>query len=259
MSGERDPWAGLARLTPARIALGRAGASLPTGEVLKFSLAHAQARDAVHARLDAAALQRALEAVLGPAIAVESQANDRALYLRRPDLGRTLTARSANDLKAGASGPVDLAIVIGDGLSARAVHAHAVPLIAALMPRLAALGVKIAPPVVALGARVALGDEIGAIMQAKVVAMLIGERPGLSSPDSLGVYLTFDPRPGCTDAERNCISNVRAEGLSYDLAAFKIAWLLREALRRGLTGVELKDDSDLLLEAGKPPPALPPQ
>lgn len=256
MSGDRDPWAGLARLTPARIALGRAGASLPTAEVLRFSLAHAQARDAVHARLEVASLKGGLDALLGPVLAVESQAIDRALYLRRPDLGRRLAAGSAAALKAAATGDADLAIVIGDGLSARAVNAHAAPLIEALKPRLAALGLKLAPPVVAIGARVALGDEIGAILRAKAVAMLIGERPGLSSPDSLGVYLTVAPRPGRTDAERNCISNVRAEGLSYDLAAFKIAWLLREALRRGLTGVDLKDDSDRLLEAGKPPPAL---
>jgi ethanolamine ammonia-lyase small subunit len=137
--------------------------------------------------------------------------------------------------------------MIGDGLSAAAVKAHAVPLLAAFLPHAAALGVSLSPVVVATGARVALGDEVGAVMQARAIAVLIGERPGLSSPDSLGVYLTHAPQPGRSDAERNCISNIRSQGLAYDLAAFKLAWLLREALRRTLTGVDLKDESDTAL------------
>ncbi|MDX2201355.1 MAG: ethanolamine ammonia-lyase subunit EutC [Hyphomicrobiaceae bacterium] len=257
MKPERDPWSGLGRLTPARIALGRAGGSLPTGEVLKFGLAHAQARDAVHARLDVEAMRVRLAALTGHCLTVESQAVARDVYLRRPDLGRRLSAASQESLAAIPATGADLGLVIADGLSARAVEAHAAPLVAALMPRLEALGLAVAPAVVALGARVALGDEIGARLGVKAVAVLIGERPGLSSPDSLGVYLTLAPRRGRTDAERNCISNVRAEGLSHELAAFKLAWLVREALRRGLSGVELKDDSDRLLEAGRPPPALP--
>lgn len=256
MSDLRDPWRILGDRTPARIALGRSGASLPTGEVLRFSLAHAQARDAVHAPLAVETLQAGVTHVLGPALVVESQAVDRALYLRRPDLGRQLSESSRQELRARTSEDIDLAIVIGDGLSARAVNEHALPLLQALKPRLEALRLDLAPPVIACGARVALGDEIGAQLGARAVAMLIGERPGLSSPDSLGIYFTYGPQPGLTDAERNCISNVRREGLSYDLAAFKLAWITREALRRGLSGVDLKDDSDRLLEAGEGPPKL---
>ena len=139
--------------------------------------------------------------------------------------------------------------MVGDGLSAAAVHAHAVPLVAAILPHATRLGLSLAPVVVARGARVALGDEVGALLKARAVAVLIGERPGLSSPDSLGIYLTFDPKPGRSDAERNCISNIRTEGLDCELAAFKLAWLVREALRRELTGVGLKDESDQALAA----------
>lgn len=252
-----DPWQNLRAFTPARIALGRAGGSLPTREVLRFAMAHAQARDAVHATVDWDGLMSALSADLGTPLRVESRAVERALYLRRPDFGRQLSAASAHGLAlTRPAAAADLAIVIGDGLSAAAVNAHAAALVAALVPRLAALGLSLAPVVLASGARVALGDDIGARLGVRAVAMLIGERPGLSSPDSLGVYLTLGPRVGCTDADRNCVSNVRAEGLSYEAAAFKVTWLLREALRRGLTGVALKDDSDTLLAAGASPPML---
>ena len=244
----RDPWAKLARWTPARIALGRAGASLPTREVLGFALAHARARDAVHALLDAGAISRQLGELELESIENESDATERDLYLRRPDYGRRLSAASRDRLAKRDAKPADLALVIGDGLSAAAVHAHAAKLIAAFLPHAAQLELSLAPIVIARGARVALGDEIGALLQARAVAMLIGERPGLSSPDSLGVYLTFSPRPGRTDAERNCISNIRTEGLDYPLAAFKLAWLVREALRRSLTGVNLKDESASALE-----------
>ncbi len=259
MTDLRDPWRSLSQRTPARIALGRVGASLPTGEVLRFSLAHAQARDAVHAPLALEALQKAVEDVLGPALVVESQAVDRPLYLRRPDLGRQLSEVSRQRLASARTEGADLAIVIGDGLSARAVDAHAVALLSELKPRLDALNLRLAPPVIARGARVALGDEIGTQLGARAVAMLIGERPGLSSPDSLGVYFTYAPKSGRTDAERNCISNIRREGLGYDLAAFKIAWIVREALRRGLSGVDLKDDSDKLLGSEHAPPVLLPE
>lgn len=250
-----DPWQNLRAWTPARIALGRTGASLPTREVLSFALAHAQARDAVHAALDADAVCAQLRSLSQPCLAVESQATARDLYLRRPDKGRTLTEASRHALAA-LHEPADVALVVADGLSATAVHAHATALLRALLPRLEALGLSVAPTVVARGARVALGDEIARILGARAVAVLIGERPGLSSPDSLGVYLTFDPKPGRTDAERNCISNVRGQGLGYELAAFKLAWLLREAFRRGLSGVALKDDSDTLLAQGAQPPLL---
>lgn len=244
----RDPWTKLARWTPARIALGRVGASLPTREVLGFALAHARARDAVHAPFDADAIARGLGDLGLETIEVASDATERALYLRRPDYGKRLARVARDRLIRRQSEPADVALVVGDGLSAAAVHAHAVPLIAAFLPHAAKLGVSLAPVVIARGARVALGDEIGAILNVRAAAMLIGERPGLSSPDSLGVYLTFAPRPGRTDAERNCISNIRAEGLGYDQAAFKLAWLVREALRRSLSGVGLKDESDHALE-----------
>jgi ethanolamine ammonia-lyase small subunit len=252
-AGRRDPWARLARWTPARIALGRSGASLPTREVLGFALAHARARDAVHAALDVGALREQLEAVGLDSLEVVSDAPERAVYLRRPDFGRRLSAASrttlADHARRTATGTnCDLALVIGDGLSAAAVQAHAARLLAEIVPR--AKGLTLSPVVVARGARVALGDEIGALLGARAVAVLIGERPGLSSPDSLGAYLTFGPRVGRSDAERNCISNIRAEGLSYELAAFKLAWLVREALRREVTGVDLKEESDVALAAG---------
>ncbi|WP_083469268.1 ethanolamine ammonia-lyase subunit EutC [Methylobacterium variabile] len=240
-------WRRLAALTPARIALGRAGSGLPTREVLRFGLAHAQARDAVHTPLDVEAVRAGLAALGFETLAAASAAPDRATYLRRPDLGRRLDDASAAALAAAAGKPVDLALVVADGLSARAVHEGAVPLLAALKPALLGSGRRLAPLVVATQARVALGDAVGALLRARAVAVLIGERPGLSSPDSLGVYLTFDPRPGRTDAERNCLSNVRAAGLKPDLAAFKLHWLIDQALTRGLTGVALKDESDRLL------------
>lgn len=238
-----DPWASLRARTPARIAIGRSGASLPTREVLAFSLAHAQARDAVHTPFDADAVTNAIEALGLPARRVDSAAADRATYLRRPDLGRRLSDASRAGL-AGFRDGVDLAIVVADGLSSTAVHAHAAPLIAALLPHARAEDWNLAPVTVASQARVALGDEVGELLGARLILLLVGERPGLSSPDSLGAYLTFQPRVGRTDAERNCVSNIRAEGLSYDQAAFKLAWLMREALRLSLTGVALKDESD---------------
>ncbi|WP_051310493.1 ethanolamine ammonia-lyase subunit EutC [Bradyrhizobium sp. Cp5.3] len=230
--------------TPARVALGRSGASLPTGPLLDFTLDHARARDAVHAAFDAARLVAELrELGLAPA-EVMSRAVDRGEYLRRPDLGRRLDAASAEVLARTATEPGRLAIVIGDGLSPTAVHAHALALIKSLLPRLAAEdAVAICHVVVASGARVALGDEIGAILGAGMVVMLIGERPGLSAPHSLGAYLTFAPKPGRTDAERNCVSNIHQGGLSYSEAAHKIAWLVREGLAREVTGVALKDES----------------
>jgi ethanolamine ammonia-lyase small subunit len=254
-AGGRDPWVRLGRWTPARIALGRSGASLPTREVLEFALAHARARDAVHTALDVQAIRDQLAALRLESLEVVSDAPDRAVYLRRPDYGRRLAGASRAMLDGlPQQKGCDLALLIGDGLSAAAVHAHAVPLLAALLPRAADL--QLSPVIVARGARVALGDEIGERLRARAVAVLIGERPGLSSPDSLGVYLTFAPRVGRSDAERNCISNIRAEGLSYQAAAFKLAWLVREALRRGLTGVDLKDESDLALPAAAPVPRL---
>ncbi|KJC54414.1 ethanolamine ammonia-lyase [Bradyrhizobium sp. LTSP849] len=240
----RRPTLDLRSFTPARVALGRSGASLPTKPLLDFTLDHARARDAVHAAFDAPLLVAGISALGLVVSEVRSRAADRRDYLRRPDLGRQLDAGSAEALARGATKPCQLAIVIGDGLSAAAVHVHAVALVKSLLPLLAAdNGVAIGHVVVASGARVALGDEIGAILGARMVVMLIGERPGLSAPDSLGAYLTFAPKPGLTDAERNCVSNIHHAGLSYDEAAFKIAWLVREGLAREVTGVALKDES----------------
>ncbi len=239
-----DPWQDWRAATPARLALGRAGNALPTDELLRFGWAHAMARDAIHAALDVAALAATLQADGWRTDTVRSQAPDRATYLRRPDLGRRLHADDAARLRAVAAGGCDLGLVVGDGLSSLAVARHAAPLLAALRPQLPD-GLRLAPIVIATQARVALADEIGEALGARAVAMLIGERPGLSSPDSLGIYLTHGPRQGRHDGARNCISNVRPEGLAYDVAAFKLAWLLRESLRKGLSGVALKDESDL--------------
>ena len=224
----------LKQFTPARVALGRAGHSLPTGELLRFQLDHARARDAVYDALEPGAL--GLEHVLA-----RSQARDRGEFLRRPELGRRLSSDSRDQL---ARGDFDAAIVIADGLSAPAVHRHAAALMAALMPLLD--GWRLAPLTVALQARVALGDEIGSALGARMVAVMIGERPGLTSPDSLGIYLTWEPRVGRTDAERNCISNVRAEGISYDLAGRKLHFLMAEARRRRISGVALKEEYRVL-------------
>ena len=250
MSERQNPgarqFADLATLTPARVALGRSGASLPTREMLRFGMAHAQARDAVHAPFHADDVAGRL-AALGPeVIQVDSAAGSREEYLRRPDLGRRLSPGSREALTA-KRGAFDLAIVAADGLSSTAIHQNVVPFVAALLPLLARQGLRLAPLVIGREARVALGDEIGAALGARAVAMLIGERPGLSSPDSLGAYLTFAPQPGLTDANRNCISNIRPGGLAYEHAAFKLSWLIAEAFRRSLTGIGLKDESDLAL------------
>ena len=231
----------LRHLTPARVGLGRAGASLPTQALLEFTLDHARARDAVHAELDISAITAGFDALGLRTLQVSSCTQSCKDYLRRPDLGRKLDAASQDLLTGDRHGRCDLAVVIGDGLSPSAVNAHAVELVRSLIPRLGAI--ELGPILVASGARVALGDEIGALLGARMAVMLIGERPGLSAPHSLGAYLTFAPKAGCTDAMRNCVSNIHATGLSYDEAAFKIAWLVREGLTRKITGVALKDES----------------
>ena len=233
----------LRHLTPARVGLGRAGASLPTKALLDFTLDHARARDAVHAVFDVSGIISGLDGLGLAAFEVRSRAPNRTDYLRRPDLGRVLDQASQHLLADGSGGGCRLAIVIGDGLSPTAVNAHAIPVLRSLVPRLAIDGIEIGRAVVATGARVALGDEIGAILGARMIVMLIGERPGLSASNSLGAYLTFAPEIGRTDAERNCVSNIHGSGLGYDEAAFRIAWLIREGLARGVTGVALKDES----------------
>jgi ethanolamine ammonia-lyase small subunit len=238
----RDPWARLRLATPARIGLGHAGPGQPTAALLAFQAAHAAARDAVLTRPDFDGLETRL-ALLGPVRRVASQAADRATYLKRPDLGRLLSDESAAAL-AGEPKGADLLIVIGDGLSAAAIERQAVPVVTALIPRLP--GWRLAPLLLAEGARVALGDAAAAILDPTLVLVLIGERPGLSSPDSLGAYLTWRPRPGTVDAARNCVSNIHGAGLAPDAAAQRLAWLLTEARARKLTGVGLKDGAPAL-------------
>ena len=246
------PLEALRELTPARVGLGRSGASMPTEALLAFTRDHARARDAVHAAFDAKHLMDGLAGLGLEVSEVSSQARHRRDYLRRPDLGRMLDADSRRTLETRSAGGSEIVIVIGDGLSPAAVNVHAVELVRHLAPRLAEAGVRCDHVIVASGARVALGDEIGAVLDARMVVMLIGERPGLSAPDSLGAYLTFAPRIGLTDEKRNCVSNIHGAGLSYDEAAFKIAWLVREGLARQVTGVALKDESGTALIAAKP-------
>ena len=247
-----DPWTALRRHTPARISLGRAGTSLPTAELLRFAAAHALARDAVHLPLDVDGLLADLRGQGLDVVTVTSRATSRMEYLTRPDLGRQLALDSRAALETDAD--AGLCVVIGDGLSAVAAQMHGVPLVSALQ----ANGLDIDRIVVATQARVALGDEIGERVGASLVLMLLGERPGLSSPDSLGAYLTWAPQVGRADSERNCVSNIRPEGLALADAAARIAWLVRESQRRRVTGIALKDDSEVPAVGGDDDaPALP--
>ncbi len=247
------PWETLRRFTDARIALGRAGHSLPTAAHLEFQLAHAQARDAVHLPFDAVGVAAGLARIGLPALQLQSAAEDRTTYLQRPDLGRRLSASSLQalaglDLQAGRRAAYDLSVVVADGLSALAVHQNAVPLLSALRARLESdpgAPWSLAPVALVAQGRVAVGDEVGQALGARAVLVLIGERPGLSSPDSMGLYLSWSPRVGLTDAQRNCISNVRPAGLSAEAAAEKLHHLLCRARAIGFTGVGLKDESAL--------------
>ena len=242
---EGNPWRQLRQFTAARIALGCAGVSMPTAPHLAFQLAHAQARDAVHVELDDAGLARSLSAALGlPCLTLHSAAPDRATYLRRPDLGRMLDVQSRRALAAferPAAG-YDIGFVIADGLSALAIERHAVPFLRSWIDS-AGAGLAMAPLAIVRQGRVAVGDETAQLLGVQLVVVMIGERPGLSSPDSMGLYLTWQPRPGLTDERRNCISNVRLAGLGYADAAHKLHYLASEARRRGVSGVGLKDDS----------------
>lgn len=247
-----NPWQRLRQYTPARIALGRAGVSLPTRPLLEFQYAHARARDAVHLPFDKAALQDELTRKGCEVIVLHSAAADRHVYLQRPDLGRRLDDDSRHRLedrdlgkvRAGEEREYDVAFVIADGLSALAIHRNAVPFLDVMTAKLRGKTWRPAPIVLVEQGRVAIGDEIGELLGARMVAMLIGERPGLSSPDSLGIYLTYQPRLGLTDADRNCISNVRDGGLSFGAASHKLYYLMREARRRKLSGVMLKDETE---------------
>ncbi|MDO8251752.1 MAG: ethanolamine ammonia-lyase subunit EutC [Rhodoferax sp.] len=250
-----NPWAALRQFTDARIALGRAGVSLPTNAHLDFQLAHAKARDAVHLALDVAQLTNTLNTSLHderePCLTLHSAAPDRTTYLQRPDLGRRLDAASRDALDALArpapappsARPYDLAFVVVDGLSALAIEQNAAPFLTILQGRLAVENWSIAPICIVSQGRVAIGDEVAERLGAKAVVVLIGERPGLSSPDSMGLYLTWMPRVGLTDASRNCISNVRPAGLGFDEAAGKLHYLLSQAHQRQVSGVELKEEA----------------
>lgn len=243
-----NPWLELRRLTPARIALGRTGTSMPTRAQLDFQYAHAQARDAVHLPFDHKALSSQLAERGRESILLHSAAIDRNSYLQRPDLGRKLSDESAQILRDYASahpGGVDLAIIVADGLSALAVHRHTLPFLARLEEQIGAENWSLAPVILVEQGRVAVADEVGELLGAKMTVILIGERPGLSSPDSLGLYFTYSPKVGLTDAYRNCISNVRLEGLSYGMAAHRLLYLMREACRRQLSGVNLKDEAQV--------------
>jgi ethanolamine ammonia-lyase small subunit len=240
---QEDPWSSLKAFTTARIALGRTGTAIPLKEVLSFKLAHAHARDAVYSRLDTNGLQEQLHVLHSSTLLLHSSAADRHEYLQRPDKGRRLDAHST-DILTGLSAAFlqkDVAIIIADGLSATAMNVHTLPLLTHLLPMLKAAGLSLAPLCITEQGRVAIGDEIGALLQAKMTVVLIGERPGLSAADSMGAYITFQPRVGNTDELRNCISNIRHGGLQYIAAAGKICYLLQEAIRLQLSGVGLKD------------------
>jgi ethanolamine ammonia-lyase small subunit len=239
----RDPWAALRALTSARIGLARAGASLATAPLLELRLAETRARDAVHEALDAARLAADLAPVAGPVLTVASAADDRRSYLMRPDLGRRL-APGADAVLAPHAGRYDVALVVADGLSARAVQAHAAPLLAGLVPALRAQGWRMTPVVIVRHGRVAVGDAAAAALGAACVAILIGERPGLSAPDGMGAYLTWRPGPRITDADRNCVSNIRPHGIGYAEAGETIARLLGAMRARGISGVRLKDEAE---------------
>jgi ethanolamine ammonia-lyase small subunit len=229
---------------------------MPTREVLAFSMAHAQARDAVRRPMDWPPLEAGLAALQLATLRVASQATERDMYLRRPDLGRRLDAASRSALAGSGGARPELLLMIGDGLSSTAVSSNALALVSALLPYMQGMGWQPATVLLASQARVALADEAGELLQARASLMLIGERPGLSSPDSLGAYLTWEPRIGRNDGERNCVSNIRAGGLAPAEAAFRIAWLLRESFRRRLSGVALKDESNYVLDAPAAAPRL---
>jgi ethanolamine ammonia-lyase small subunit len=250
-SPEQELWERLRRHTAARIGLPRAGASLATAPLLDFRLAHARARDAVHEPLDQARLVADLASLGLPVLALASAAESREQYLMRPELGRRLASEASTVLSNQAHDGYDVAFVVADGLSARAVATHARPLLAEILPRLTDERWRIAPLTVVRHGRVAIGDAVAAALAADIAVMLIGERPGLTAPDSMGAYLTWRPTAATTDAERNCISNIRPEGLAYGHAAFTLVHLLRAMRGRRLSGVALKDDGPRLLLDGR--------
>lgn len=244
---EIEPLKALQEFTSARIAIGRVGTSIPLKQSLEFKLAHAHARDAVYSELDIDKLINSLKHFELPFLQLHSQVTHRRQYLQRPDLGRKLNQASLNQLHDHIT-ENDVAIMVVDGLSATAVNENTKGLLDALIPLLTAAGFKLAPISLVEQGRVAIGDDIGYGLNAKLSLILIGERPGLSAADSLGAYLTYNPKPGLTDESRNCVSNIRPKGLTYKKAAKKIFYLISEAFKRQLSGVELKDNAGLLAE-----------
>jgi len=249
-----DPWSSLRRHTSARIALGRAGGSLPTAGVLGFAMDHALARDAVHSELDLDATEESLRPLGLPVIRLQTQATDRLTYLQRPDLGRRLedASRAALGSSPRTSHAPDVALIVADGLSALAAARHAGAVLQALVPQLRSTGFTLAPLALVRHGRVAVQDEIGTALGVKLAVILIGERPGLGTPDSLGAYLVFDPKPGVrSDADRNCVSNIRPVGLPPPAAAQTLLYLITESLRRRISGVSLKDEREPLPAPGR--------
>lgn len=238
-----DAWYDLRRFTQARIAQGRAGCSLPTAALLDFQLAHAAARDAVHQPWDSEPLQETIRSLEIGSLHLRTQVGSREQYLQRPDLGRSLDTASRQMLEARPAEDFDAALILSNGLSSTAMHLHGAGLLQAVVAAYRSQGLSLAPICLVQNARVALADEIGALLNARLAVIIIGERPGLSAADSLGVYMTYKPLPGNTDAERNCLSNIRPpEGLSYQAAAAKLSYLGKQALQKGYSGVALKDD-----------------
>jgi len=240
-----EPLNPLKEFTAARIAIGRSGVSIPTKQSLQFNLAHAHARDAVYSELDIDGLTDSLKQFDLPVLHLHSKADNRAEYLQRPDLGRKLKKSSVNQLKENA-GEYDVVIIIADGLSATAVNEHTKGVLQLLVPLLLGAKLKLAPICLVEQGRVAMGDKAAHLLNAKLSVMLIGERPGLSAADSVGAYLTYNPQPGLTDESRNCISNIRPQGLPAKSAAEKIFYLVQEAFRLKLSGVGLKDNQGLI-------------
>lgn len=241
---ERDTWQILKKYTNARIALGRAGSTLPTQEILQFKMAHALARDAVSSEIDRTCLAESFRSMGIHTIVVQSQVTDRNDYLRNPNKGRVLDNQSKEQLQSLKDKPMDLCIVVADGLSADAVNLYAVPLVDLLIRKLD--NWTLTPVILARYSRVALSDPIGEIVGSRIALILIGERPGLSAPRSLGAYLTYQPKTGNTDEKRNCISNIHPDGLTLGLAAAKIVHLLYQMRTKQISGILLKDDqSDL--------------
>lgn len=245
---QHNPWQPLRQYTDARIALGRAGNSLPTQAHLAFQLDHAKARDAVHLPLDHQLLNKTLRPFGLPLLTLESCVDTRQIYLQRPDLGRTLAAQSITQLQQFCEGEkqgYDLVIVITEGLSSLAISENIAPMLRALLPMLKQLQLSLAPLCIVKQGRVAIADDVGYHINARMSLILVGERPGLSSPDSLGAYFTYQPEPGCPDSKRNCLSNIRRRGMSYQQASERLRYLLTEADRRGYSGVELKDETEV--------------